>query len=646
MFEFIRTHQRLMQLFLLLLIVPSFVFVGVSSYKDMGGAAGEVATVAGQPVTQGEWEQAQRAQMDRFRQMYGAQFDQKVFETPAVKQGILENLVAERAQAAEIARSHLTVTDAVLQEALMANENLKKPDGSFDIEQYKRILAAQGMSPAGYEASLRKDMAMAQLNAAIESSAFAPRSVAKRLSDINDEEREVQELVFPAADFIAQVKVTDEMVKAFYDKNAALFKLPEQAKIEYVVLDNAAVESLVTVTDAEVAAFYNANAKRFGTEEQRGASHILVNLKKDASAADKAAAKAKADAILAEVRKTPADFAKIAKTQSQDPASAELGGDLGPIEKGALPKAVEEAIFKLKQGEVSDVVASEFGLHVITVTKITPATQRSLDDAKTEVAAEIKKAKLSKKYAELAEVFTNTVYEQSDSLKAVADKLKLKIEAAANLTRIPSPAAGSAVYNNAKFLKALFSDESIKNKRNSEAVEVAPNTLVAGRIVEFKPETTRPLAEVDAQIRQRVIQDEAVKLARKAGETKLAAAKASGDAAGFGEVKVVARTKAPTINNTAAMDVLKADVAKLPAYIGVELPGQGFGVYRISKVGQPATVDAARRTSEAQQISGAIGQQEMFAYIEALKKKAKAKINANAAATFAATDAAPAAPAK
>ncbi len=646
MFEFIRTHQRLMQLFLLVLIVPSFVLVGVSSYKDMGGASTEVAVVAGQPVTQGDWEAAQRAQMDRFRQMYGAQFDQKVFETPAVKQGILENLVAERAQAAEIARNHLTISDAGLQEALLANENLKKPDGSFDIEQYKRILSAQGMTPAQYEASLRKDMTLAQLNAAIESSAFAPRTVAKRLSDINDEEREVQELVFPVAEFVSQVKVTDEMVKAFYDKNAALFKIPEQAKIEYVVLDNAAVESQVSVTDAEVAAFYNANTKRFSTEEQRTASHILVNVKKDASAADKAAAKAKADAILADVRKTPAEFAKIAKAQSQDPASAELGGDLGPIEKGALPKAVEDAIYKLKQGEVSDVVTSEFGLHVITVTAIKPATQRSLDDAKTEVAAEIKKAKLSKKYSELAEMFTNTVYEQSDSLKAVADKLKLKIETAEGLSRNPSPAAGTAVYNNPKFLKAVFSDDSIKNKRNTEAVEVAANTLIAGRIVEFKPETTRPLAELDAQIRQRVIQDEAVKLARKAGEAKIAAAKASGDAAGFGEAKVVTRTKAPTINNAAAMDVLKADVSKLPAYVGVELPGQGFGIYRINKVGQPATVDAARRASEAQQIAGAVGQQEMFAYIEALKKKAKAKINSNATAAAAATDVAPAAPAK
>jgi peptidyl-prolyl cis-trans isomerase D len=641
MFEFIRTHQRLMQFFLLVLIVPSFVLVGVSSYKDMGGAAGEVANVAGQPITQGEWEAAQRDQMERFRGMAGAQFDPKMFETPAVKAGILENLVAERALNAEVARNHLTVPDAALQEALMGNDGLKKPDGSFDMEQYKAILSRQNLTPEMYDARVRKEMAMAQLNGAIESTAFAPRAVAKRLSDINEEEREVQELVFPVADFVAQVKVTDELVKAFYDKNANLFKVPEQAKIEYVVLDNAAVESLVTVADAEVSAYYNANMKRFATEEQRNASHILINVKKDASAADKAAAKAKAEAILAEVRKTPADFGKIAKAQSQDPASAELNGDLGLIEKGALPKAVEETIYKLKKGDISEVVSSEFGLHIITVTGIKPATQRTLDEVKAEVAGDIKKSKLSKKYSELAEVFTNTVYEQSDSLKAVADKLKLKIETAANLSRLPSPAAGTAVYNNAKFLKAVFSDESIKNKRNTEAVEVAPNTLIAGRIVEFKPEGKRPLAEVDALIRQRVTQDEAVKLARKAGEVKLAAAKASGDVAGFSDVKIVSRTKAPTINNAAAMDVLKADTAKLPAYVGVELPGQGYGVYRINKVGQPATPDVARRASEAQQISGAVGQQEMYAYVEALKKKAKAKISGNVAAATAAAEAKP-----
>ena len=626
MFEFIRTHQRLMQFFLLLLIVPSFVLVGVSSYNERGSNDG-VATVDGKKITQQEWEAAQRRQLDQARQMMGEQFDQKLFETPEAKQAVLDQLVAERAINAEIIRNHLTVSDAALQKAILGIQAFRKEDGTFDMDRYKAALAAQGMTPDMFDQRMRHDLAVQQLVGSVQQTAFAPRTVANRLSDINDEEREVQEQLFPAANYVSQVKVTDDMVKAYYDKNAALFQVPESVKAEYVVFDASAVEKQVNVSDADVADAYNKNKARFTTPEKRTASHILINVKKGASAAEDAAAKAKAQAVLDEVRKNPNDFAKIAKAQSQDPGSAELGGDLGVVQKGVFVKPVEDAIYGLKEGEVSGLVRSEFGYHIIKITKIVPETQKSLEEAKPEILAELKKAKMSAKYTELAETFRNTVYEQADSLKPVADKLGLTIQTAEGLTRAPNPALGASPVNNPKFLEAIFGSDAIKNKRNTDAVEVAPGTLVAGRVVEFKPATKRPLADVEAAIRQRVTQEEAAKLARQAGEAKLAAARASGDTAGFGEAKIVARTKQPTINETAAVAVLKADASKLPAYVGVDIPGVGYGVYRINKVSQPAQPDVARRKQEAEQIGRAVGNAETYGFVEALKHKAKAKIN-------------------
>jgi peptidyl-prolyl cis-trans isomerase D len=631
MFEFIRTHQRLMQLLLLLLILPSFVLVGVTSYNNRGGGNDGVATVDGKTITQQEWESAQRRQLDQARQMMGAQFDQKMFDTPEAKQAVLDQLVAERAINAEIVRDKLTVDDAALQKAILEIQAFRKEDGSFDMDRYKAALAAQGMTPEMFDQRMRHDLAVQQLVGSVQQTAFAPRAVANRLSDINDEEREVQELLFPAANYVSQVKVTDDMIKAYYDKNAAQFQVPESVKAQYVVFDASVVEKQVTVSDAEVADAYNKNKARFTTPEQRTASHILINVKKGASAAEDAAAKAKAQAILDEVRKNPNDFAKIAKAQSQDPGSAELGGDLGVVQKGVFVKPVEDAIYSLKEGEVSGLVRSEFGYHIIKITKIVPETQKSLDEARPEIVAELKKAKMSAKYSELAETFTNTVYEQADSLKPVADKLGLTIQTVEGLTRTPNPALGNSPVNNPKFLSAIFSTDALNNKRNTEAVEVAPSTLVAGRVVEFKPATKRPLAEVEGQIRQRVTQEEAARLARQAGEAKLAAAKASGDAAGFGDAKTVTRTKQPPINETAAVAVLKADVSKLPAYVGVDIPGQGYGVYRIVKVSQPAQPDLARRKQEADQIGRAVGNAETYGFIEALKHKAKAKINVKAA---------------
>ncbi|MYM39569.1 SurA N-terminal domain-containing protein [Duganella qianjiadongensis] len=623
MFEFIRTHQRLMQIFLAIIIVPSFAFVGIGSYKSFGDDANTIAKIDGKPLTQQEFDNAVRNQLDNYRQRLGAQFDQKMFDTPEFKQNLLDQLIAERAIAAEVLRSHLTVSDALLQRVIKEQFG---GEGAFDMERYKSILAAQGMTPSMYDQRLRRDLTLQQLGNAIQATGFAPRAVAKTLSDIGAQEREVQELLLPVADFVPQVKVTDEMVKAFYDKNAKFFEVPEQAKIEYVVFNSDSVLSQISVTDADVAAYYNANQAGFSTPESRRAAHVLVAVKKGANAAEVAAAKAKAEAIVAELRKAPADFAKVAKAKSDDAVSAEQGGDLDIVTKGALPAPVEAAVLKLKQGEISDAVQSEYGFHILTVTALKPAVLKPLDEVKTEVAAVLKKQKAAKKYSEMAETFSNTVYEQADSLKPVADKLGLKIETAANVSRTPGPAAAAAPYNNAKFLTALFSNESISSKRNTEAVETAPSTLVSGRIVEFKPASKRPLAEVDAAIRQRVTMEEAAKLAAKAGADKLAAFRKSGDASGFAAAKLVSRSKPEGINGLALQDIMKADTTKLPAYVGVDVPGLGYGVYRISKVQQPAVQDEERRKAEAEQINSIVAQQEMHDYIELLKQKAKVKI--------------------
>ncbi|MFC5473666.1 SurA N-terminal domain-containing protein [Paraherbaspirillum soli] len=628
MFEFIRTHQRLMQFLLLLLIIPSFALVGLQSYSSFGEGANTIAKVAGQSVTQQDLDAALRDQMNRLRQMFGDQFDPKMVETPEAKQGVLDNLISQRALTAAVGREHLAVSDQTLQQAILAVPDLIGADGKFDNDKYKALLAAQGLNPAMYEARLRQDMVMQQMNGAVQSTAFAPMTVAARMSDINDQEREVQELLFKATDYASQAKVSDDMVKAYYEKNGRQFEIPEQVKAEYVVLDSATVAAQVAVSDADVKSYYDQNVdKRYTTPEQRRASHILISLKKDASAVEQAAAKAKAENLLAQVRKNPAEFAKLAKANSQDTASAELGGDLGYFGNGMMVKPFEDAVSKLKQGEISGLVQSDFGYHIIELTGIKPAGVKPLDEVKADITAEIKKQLAAKKFTELAEIFSNTVYEQADSLKSVADKLKLQIQTASNLGRQPNPAiAPTAPFNNQKFLTALYSNEALKNKHNTEAVEVAPNTLIAGHVVEYKPVSKRPFEEVQAAIRDKVMQTEEAALAQKTGEAKLAALKAQDNATGFAAAQSVSRIKNQGVAPAAFDAVMKADVSKLPAYVGVVLPQQGYAVYRIGKVGQPATPDQARRQAEQQQVTGVLAQQEMQAFINVLKEKAKVKI--------------------
>ncbi|WP_334189471.1 SurA N-terminal domain-containing protein [Noviherbaspirillum sp.] len=626
MFDFIRSHRRLMQFILLLFIIPSFAFFGLESYTNSRGSENVVAKVAGQNITKEELDAAQREQMDRFRQMFGPQFDPKMFDTPEARQNVLDTLIARRVIAAEAANKNLTVPDQVLQQNILSIPGLTTPEGKFDGEQYKSLLAMQGMTPASYEARLRQDLALQQINDAIQSTAFAPKTVASKLSDLNDQQREIQEMLFKPTDYASKVKVTDEMLKEYYEKNASQFQIPEQARIEYVVLDSAALASQITVSDADVKSYYDQNTKRYTVDEQRRASHILLTVKKDASDADKAAVKAKAEKLLEQVKKNPAEFAKIAKENSQDPGSAERGGDLDFFGKGMMVKPFEDTVFQMKKGDISGLVQSDFGFHIIQLTDVKAASVQPLEEVKGEIAAEIKKQLAAKKYTESAETFSNMVYEQSESLKPVADKLSLKIETASGITRSPAPNAANAPYNNPKFLSSLFSDETLKNKRNTEAVEVAPNTLVAGRVVEYKPVTKRPFEEVQAVVRERVTSIEAAKLAEQEGKAKLAEVKAKPDAAGFSAPKVVSRTKAEGIPGPALAAVMKADTGKLPAYVGVDFPNQGYGIYRINKVTQPANTDTGRRQAEQQQLANALAQQEMLAYVESLKAKAKVEV--------------------
>ncbi len=627
MFEFIRTHQRLMQLALLLLIFPSFAFFGLEGYSRMHDGDDVVAKVGDQNITKQALDNAYREQMERMRQTFGEQFDQKMFDTPEAKQNVLDKLIAERAIAIEAARSHLTISTQALQQAIIDIPGMIDANGKFDRERYDSVLRAQRMTPPEFEASLRQQLIQQDVGSAIQATAFIPKSVASRISGMGDQEREIQELLFKQADYESQVKITDAMLKAYYDTHGAQFDVPEQAKINYIVLSLESIAAQIPVSDTDIQSYYEQNAKQFTIEEQRRASHILVAVKKDASKAEQAAAKTKAEGLLAKVRKNPAEFAKLAKENSDDTGSAEHGGDLGYFGHGMMVKPFEDAAYKLKEGDISDLVQSDFGYHIIQLTAIRPAVVKPLEEVKDEIANDIRKQQAAKKYSELAETFTNTVYEQADSLKPVADKLNLKIETVSDVTREPNPLLPPhALYNNPKFLTALFTNDAIKNKRNTEAVEVAPNVLIAAHIVDYTPATKRALAEVTNVVRQQVLQQEEEKLAIKAGEEKLAALKAKDDTAGFGATRTVSRAKNQGIDNAALVAVMRADVTKLPSYAGVALPGKGYAVYRISKVAQPENIDKNQREAERQQIGNMVAQQETLAYIEALKQKAKIKI--------------------
>lgn len=621
MFDAVRNNKKIVQVFLVLIALP-FAFFGVESFRD-GGAGVDVAKVGEIKISQQEFQQAVREQQDRLRGQLG-ELDPKVLDNPEFRQAILDDLIDQRLLFQEARKRHLFASDDAVRQAIMAVEAFQD-NGQFSQQRYEALLSAQGMSPAGFEAQVRQDLALQQLAGTIGRSGIVSQRVMDKVLALQSEARHVQEFVLPVENYVAKVKLEDGAAKKFYDENTEQFRTPDQAKVEYVVLTP---ESLaVEVSEAEIKAWYDGHKERYQQPEERRASHILIAAEK----LGKDKARQKAEEVLREVQAKPAAFAELARKHSDDPGSASQGGDLGFFGRGMMVKPFEDATFALRDGEVSGVVESDFGFHIIKLTGQHVAREKPLAEVRGEIERELKSSAVARKFAEAAESFSNMVYEQSDSLQPVAEQFKLKIQRSDWIGREANPAAG--VLGNAKLLAAVFSDDTIQNKRNTEAVEVAQNTLVAARIAEYQPASVQPLAGLQATIEKLLVNQEAQKLARADGEARLAALQSGTDKLAWGADKVVSRMDARLLPPQAAPLVFRMDKSKLPGYAGVDLPGKGYALYRLSKVTPGAALDTARRQGLQGQLRSLAAQQEVAMYLSALRARYKVDVNEKALAS-------------
>jgi peptidyl-prolyl cis-trans isomerase D len=356
--------------------------------------------------------------------------------------------------------------------------------------------------------------------------------------------------------------------------------------------------------------------------EERRASHILISA---AEKGEKVKAKATAEDLLKEIQKNPAIFADLAKKNSQDPGSAAKGGDLGFFGRGMMVKPFEDVAYTLKEGEISGVVESDFGFHIIKVTGIHAAKEKPLAEVKGEIEDELKKTAASRKFAEAAEAFSNIVYEQSDSLKPAAEKFNLTVKQSGWIGR--KAEAGSGPLANEKLLNSVFGDEAVKNKRNTEAVETAANTLVTARILEHKPSARQPFEAVKASIETLLKRQEAQTLARKDGEAQLEALKKGEDKLGWGVIKTVSRMDPRLIPQAAVAPIFKLDATKLPGYTGIDMPGTGYALFKLAKVDAGEKLDDTRRQAMLAQLNKLAMQEEVQTYLAALRTRYKVEIN-------------------
>ena len=627
MFDFIRRHTKITMGLLFLLIVPSFVLFGLDGYNQSKDKGAVVAKVDGREIIQTEWDRAHLREVERMRTSMPS-LDPKLLDSPEARYATLERLVRDRVLAAAATKFKLNTSDQRLARELQDNADiaaLRRPDGSLDMERYRQLLGSQGLSPEMFEANVRADLSNRQVLLGVAGTGFSSKLVADTALNAYFEKREIQVARFATADYAAKLNPTDADLEQFYKANESLFQAPEQANIEFVLLDVDTIKKGLTVTDADLKAYYDQNAQRMSGTEERRASHILIASPKSAPEADRKKAKAKADELLALIKKSPDTFADLARKNSQDPGSAPSGGDLDFFARGAMVKPFEDAAFNMKKGDVSDVVESEFGYHIIKLTDVKASKQRSFEEMKPDLEADVKKQQAQKKFAETAEAFTNGVYEQADSLKPIADRLKLEVKTATGITRKPQPGVTGALAS-VKFLNAIFSPDAIEKKRNTEAVEVASNQLVSGRITQYTAARTRPLAEVKDIVKQRWLATRGAEEARKEGAAKLAAWKAAPDTAVLQEPMVVSRDQGQKQPAALVDAALRADAAVLPVFSGVDLGAQGYAIVKVVKVMQRDPPQEAAAKQERNQYTQWWASAESLAYYNVLKDRFKTEI--------------------
>jgi peptidyl-prolyl cis-trans isomerase D len=628
MFDFVHENKRLVQIVLALITLP-FALWGVSSYEKAGNSADVAATVNGLKITQQEFANSLRQQQDRMRQQLGANYDAAMFDTPEMKRAVLDNLVSQQLLVERARAARLVVPDEQVAQVIAGVEAFQD-DGKFDKKRYEAVLENQGMSPLMFEARVRDELIGQQMQDAYAQNGFAANSVADKVIRLNEQQRVADVSTVSFQSFMPQVKVDDAEMKKYYEQNQNQFQVQEQAKVEYAKFSADDLLAKVEVSKEEMSKYYQDHQGDFGAPEERRASHILISVRATAPQAEQDAAKARAEQLLQQARQNPARFAELAKKNSQDPGSAANGGDLGFFGRGMMVKPFDEAVFALKVGEISGLVKSDFGYHIIKLAAIHPARILPLDEAREGIFNKLRQQKAADMFAEMAEKFSNTVYEQSDSLKPAADQVGVKVEQSGWL--IKGPAEGGVW--TAKMLQAIFNDEVVKNKRNTAAIEVSPNVLVAARILEYKPASVRPFSEVQDAIRQTLSRQQALELAVKQGKAMLEQLQAGGKPTLIWDApQIITRAKHGSLDIGLVRQIFQANTAKLPQFVGAEEAQKGFVLVRIDDVKEGDGVTDAKLARYAQQLRQLTGEELSRAYLADARQHAKIKVNLPEAAT-------------
>ena len=507
---------------IVILISIPFALWGIQEYLGVGSEP-EVAIVEGEAVTQRMLDQRTRDFRESMRLSLGDAYRADMFEESTLKRQVRETIIEELVLGENARGWNLRTGDAQAR-GFIGSISAFQRDGRFDQQAYETAVRNRGMSRAGFEQSVRQDMLLGQLRSGVRDSVFITETDLNERVRLSGETRTISYARIPAARYLDQVEVSEGDLEAFYEANPDRYRTPEKVRLSYLLLDASSLGALVEVNEGALEQYFEDHRNEFIAPEERAMRHILLSVSAGASKEDVDAVKAEADDLLAQIR-AGADFAELAKAHSDDPGSAGSGGDLGWVEKGVMVAPFEEAAFALDTGEVSELVRTDFGFHIIQVTDIRGGSDVGFAEMRDRVDAAFRSFEAENLYFDYAERLANSAYESPDSLAPAAEELGLEVMTTDWTTR---DAVVAGVLGSPKVINAAFSDDVLVEGNNSELIEIGQQQAVVVRVTEHQPAGIKAFAEHVETIKQDYRESRASEAAAEAGKEGLAELAAGG----------------------------------------------------------------------------------------------------------------------
>ncbi len=629
MFDFLSKYKIFSQA-ILVLIVLTFASIGVGSYFSARNSAEIIAEVGKSVISRQELAMMVSQEQDRLRPQTQANPQAAEYlQTDEFKNSILNNMIERRLLLNQARSMGMMVSPEELTEVIGTVPAFFDDSGQFSVEKYERLLRAQNLMPAEFESQIEQDLLVGRLQNVITQSAIVSDSVVSRLVRQRGQQREVSQLIFSPAKYRESIEVTDEDVQKYFDDNKNLFKLPERAKVEYLVLNEESAAASVSISEDELRQSYEDRIAEFQGVEERRASHILISVIEEGSDAEKFAARSRAEELLQIVKRDPSQFGALAQEFSNDPGSAESEGDLGFVQRGLMVESFDKALFESKIGSIVGPVETQYGYHIIRIDDVKAVNTTSFEDAREDIEKGVRQSKVDETYLTAAQTFSDRVYTDYDSLTPVADELGLTIQTSDWVSR--DSAGYNTLLEKPELLQAIFSAESLEEKRNTQAFEVQPKTLVAARVIEYALEEEMKYEDVSGEIKDFLKSQGALDKVVAEGESTLAAIQGGEEATGgeWSKPGMVTLVKRQGLHPEGLRAIFGVSKDELPAHVGMTIDDGRYVIFRVTKVVDLEDVTEDDLSTAKRQLAEMLMQQQMSAYIGSLRENANVRIKSD-----------------